>query len=105
MESCLQMDGLWKVVQGTEQAEDKKAKAKAKIILRIDETLYVYVASANTAREAWENLQEAFEDRGLTRKVGLLRTITTTKLDNCDSMEGYVNEIISAAHQLTSIGI
>lgn len=104
MESCLQMDGLWKAVQGTEQAEDKRVKAKAKIILSVDETLYVHVASASTASEAWKNLKKAFEDRGLTRKVGLLRKITTTKLENCDSMEGYINEIMSAVHQLTSIG-
>jgi len=104
MENCLQLDGLWKAVLGTESSDEKDARAKAKIVLSVDETIYVHVANAPTAKDAWNNLKKAFEDSGLTRKVGLLRKITTTRLENCDSMERYVNEIMSAAHQLSSIG-
>lgn len=104
MENLLSLDGLWKSVLGTEVSEEKIARAKAKIVLSVDESLYIHVAKATTAEEAWKNLQKAFEDTGLTRKVGLLRKITTTRLENCESMERYVNEIMSAAHQLTAIG-
>lgn len=83
---------------GRESREEAKAKAKAKIVLSVDETLYIHVAKAVTAAEAWQNLQRAFEDTGLTRKVGLLRKITTTKLETCESMEKYINDIMSAAH-------
>lgn len=87
MENCLQLDGLWKAVLGTESSDEKDARAKAKIVLSVDETIYVHVANAPTAKDAWNNLKKAFEDSGLTRKVGLLRKITTTRLENCDSME------------------
>lgn len=104
MENLLSLDGLWKSVLGTEMNAEKIAKAKAKIVLSVEETLYIHVANATTAEEAWKNLHKAFEDTGLTRKVGLLRKITTTRLENCESMEKYVNEVMSAAHQLTAIG-
>ncbi|EZA56562.1 hypothetical protein X777_03445 [Ooceraea biroi] len=104
MENSLQLDGLWKAVLGTEINEDKKIKAKAKIVLSVDEKNYVHVAKAQTAQDAWATLQAAFEDKGLTRKVGLLRKMTTTRLQNCDSMAQYVNEIMSTTHQLTGIG-
>lgn len=87
---------------GTETSDERIARAK--IVLSIDETIYVHMVNAPTAKDAWENLEKAFEDKGLTRKVGLLRKITTTKLEICDLVERYVNEIISTAHQLSSIG-
>lgn len=104
MENLLSLDGLWNSVLGTEINTEKIAKAKARIVLSMDEALYIHVAKVTTAEEAWKNLQKAFEDTGLTRKVGLLRKITTTRLENCESMEKYVNEIMSAAHQLAAIG-
>lgn len=105
MENLLSLDGLWNSVLGTETTAEKIAKAKAKIVLSVDEALYIHVAKATTAEEAWKNLHKTFEDTGVTRKVGLLRKITTIGLKNCESMEKYVNEIMSAAHQLTAIGI
>lgn len=47
----------------------------------------------------------AFKNLGLTRKVGLLRRMVITRLENCESVEQYVTEIVSAAHQLNSIGL
>jgi hypothetical protein len=104
IENLLQLDGLWKAVLGTEANEDKIIKAKAKIILSVEESIYVHISKASTAQEAWKNLQAAFEDSGLTRKVGLLRKIITTKLETSGSMDKYVSDIMSTAHQLTSIG-
>lgn len=52
MENLLQLDGLWKTVLETETSEARIAKAKAKIILSIDEMIFVHVAKASTAQEA-----------------------------------------------------
>ncbi|RLU23300.1 hypothetical protein DMN91_003504 [Ooceraea biroi] len=104
MKNLSQLDGLWKAVLGTETNEDKRAKAKAKIILSVNEVLYVHVAGSSTVQEAWTNLEKVFQNKGLTRKVDLLRKITTTRIENCDSMEQYINEIMSTAHQLTGMG-
>jgi len=62
------------------------------------------ICNTATAKDAWNNLQQALEDAGLTRKVRLFRKITITHLENCDLIEKYVKKIMSAAHQLTAIG-
>lgn len=53
----------------------------------------------------WDKLIETFKDRGLIRKVGLLKSLTSTKLSECKSVEEYINKITNAAHQLKEIGI
>lgn len=77
----VKLDGLWKSVLGDETSTEKISKAKAKIVLSLDESLYIHVAKTATAQEAWQNLQKAFQDTGFTQKIGLLRKMTTTKLE------------------------
>lgn len=105
MQSYLELEDLWGCVQGTESDARKMTRAKAKIILAIDPVNYVHVQSATNAETAWKKLSEAFDDSGLTRKVTLLRKLVTTRLDECKSVEDYVNRIITTAHQLTGIGL
>ena len=52
-----------------EYRRKKVTKAKAKIILAIDPIVYAHVTQAVTAKEVWENLQKAFDDNGLERRV------------------------------------
>jgi len=105
LESYLELDGLWKCVLGTEPDIEKNARARAKIVLCIEPINYVHIQNATTAKEMWDKLKTAFEDTGLTRKVGLLKKMVTAKLENCDSVEQYVTEIITTAHQLNGIGL
>lgn len=104
MQAFLECEELWRCVQGiplyTENAR-KMAKAKARIILSVEKHNYSYVRNASTPKEAWKSLQEAFEDKGLTRKIGLLRALTTAKLVNCKSIKIYVNEIMETAQKLS----
>ncbi|KAG5860891.1 hypothetical protein JTB14_010626 [Gonioctena quinquepunctata] len=57
------------------------------------------------AKEAWDNLAAAFQDSGLTRRVGLLRTLITVTLEKSSSVEDYVNTIITTSHELSAIGL
>ena len=105
MQAFLECEELWGCVQGIAQyTENAKNMAKARIILSVDKRNYSHVRNALTPKEAWENLQEAFEDRGLTRKVGLLRALTSAKLEDFKSVESYVNKIIETAQKLSEIG-
>lgn len=111
VETFLELEDLWEVVKPIPTAEGeiiidatKDRKARAKIILLLDPGNYVHVKDAKTAREVWAKLEAAFEDNGLTRRVGLLRKLITSSLSSCDSMDSYVNEIISTAHQLRGVG-
>ena len=105
VKSYLELEELGGCVDGSETDAKKVTKAKSKIILLIEPINYVHVQSAKTAQEAWESLNRAFEDNGLTRRVGLLRTLITARLEESNCVEEYVNTIISTAHKLSSVGL
>lgn len=103
MKALLELDDLWTVVEGTEVDEKKDKKALSKIILSVDKLNYSHLKTATKAKDAWQNLEKAFEDSGLTRKVGLLRALVTTKLEDCNSVEEYCDTIISTSHKLNAM--
>lgn len=105
LQAYLEHEELWDCVLEESKEKKKDVKAKSKIILFIEPVNFVHVKNAKTAKEAWENLKLAFEDSGLTRKVGLLRILITTRLKDCSSIEDYVNTIINTAHKLSGIGL
>ncbi|KAK9708324.1 hypothetical protein QE152_g27280 [Popillia japonica] len=70
-----------------EKDTTKLKKSKAKLVLCIDSSVYVHIL-----------------DSGLVRKIGLLRKLTSTKLEDCDSMMSYVSQIIDTANKLNGIG-
>lgn len=122
-EAYFKHEGLWKYVQtefvaialtsdATATQKEKAAteshnaeKALSKLILLLDSVNYVHVRNAKSAAEAWNNLTAAFQDNGMTRKIGILRQLVSTKLVECDSVEIYVNRIINTAHRLRNIGM
>jgi hypothetical protein len=103
MESYLDLEDLWDAVEGKETDAKKVKKAKAKIILCIEETNFVHIRDCKTAKEVWDSLKTTFEDTGLSNKISLLRTLITTRLEACANVEEYVNKIVSTAHKLNSL--
>ncbi|KAK9737850.1 hypothetical protein QE152_g10339 [Popillia japonica] len=96
MQALLEHEDLWGCVTGDAMytADTKKVtKARAKIILLIDPINYIHIQDTTDAKGAWDKLQCAFEDSGLTRRVGLLRTLVTTQLKSCRSVDEYVNTV------------
>lgn len=104
MKTYLELEDLWNCVIGTETDQKKIIRARAKIILAIDPINYIHVMDATTAKGVWDKLKLAFEDSGLTRRVGLLRTLISVKLSSCKSIDEYVSIIITTAHKLNGIG-
>jgi len=88
-------ENLWFVVEGypeedlTIELERKRKNQKTfvKICLMIKACAYAYVRSAENAREACINLQKAFEDKGLSRRLILLCVLAGIKLQNFKNME------------------
>lgn len=63
----------------------------------------IHVQDCVSAKDVWTKLCNTFEDSGLCRRVSLLRTLITTRLEDCGSMEEYVNLIMSTAQKLNGI--
>lgn len=80
------------------------AKAKAKLILTIDPSLYVHIKQAATAFDLWKTLKNMFDDSGYTRKICLLRKLINNRLENCDSMTQYVTQIVETGQRLRGTG-
>jgi gag-polypeptide of LTR copia-type len=85
VKSLLELNDLEKcIVPGStagsvaETDASKLKKAKAKIILSIESTLYVHIQNCTTAVEIWLKLKTMYEDTGLSRRIGLLRTLINT---------------------------
>lgn len=104
VENLLVLEGLQKAIEGTETDSVQVAKAKAKLVLTIDPSLYVHVKEAKTAVEIWTRLQSMYADTGFSRKIGLLRTLISLRLDGCTSMEDYVNSVIDISQKLRRTG-
>ena len=97
--SCLIIKGCWAVVEKGVVAVGDAAlneRALAEITLMVDPSNYGHIAMAETAKDAWDALMGAFEDKGLTRKVELLKQLVNMKLPNFSSVEEYVNEHFTA---------
>ncbi|BES98092.1 Hydra magnipapillata [Nesidiocoris tenuis] len=111
MTNYLRHENLWDSVAG--YADDDKTtaevksrrdmKALCKINLMVEKNIFPYVSSAKTAMEAWTALERAFEDRGLNRRVSLLRRLFSLKLVSFRKMEDYINEVMDLAQQLASM--
>ncbi|CAH2103269.1 unnamed protein product [Euphydryas editha] len=83
-------------------AEDKKAMAK--LIMTIDPTLFVHIKTQTNVGDLWNKLKKLFDDSGFTRKISLLRTLISIRLENSESMTSYVNQMVETAQRLRGTG-
>ncbi|KAG5864100.1 hypothetical protein JTB14_016257 [Gonioctena quinquepunctata] len=104
VQNMLVLDDLNTCLDGSETSETKDEKAKAKLILTIDPSLFVHVKEATSTKDLWTKLQKLIDDKGFCRKIGLLRALISIRLENCDSMECYVTQLIETAQKLEGTG-
>ncbi|KAJ2945169.1 hypothetical protein O0L34_g9235 [Tuta absoluta] len=111
------MENLWEYVEPLETETDngagerqvpsdtgKDQRALARICLSIEPSLYQYVREAKSAQDAWNKLAAIFEDRGLYRRVLLLRQLHRIEYKSYNSMQEYINAIMTIVSQLSDIG-
>ncbi|KAI5646208.1 gag-polypeptide of LTR copia-type domain-containing protein [Phthorimaea operculella] len=110
------MENLWEYVEPPETENDdtnqgqrtvdtaKDQRALARICLSIEPSLYQYVREAKSAQDAWNKLAAIFEDRGLYRRVLLLRQLHRIEYKSYNSMQEYINAIMTIVSQLSDIG-
>lgn len=111
LQNILKLDNLWTAVVGYE-VDDKTTedvrkrrdeKALAKINLSVDRCVFPLVIKAKNAKEAWDALSKAYDDKSLYSRLKLLRRLCNINLINFKSMEEYVNEILNLSQQLSAM--
>lgn len=100
VENVFVLEGLTKCLDGSETDSVVVSKAKAKLILTVDPTLFIHVKDTKSAKDVWDKLKKLYEDSGFARKISLVRKLISLRLENCESMESYVNQIIDTAQKL-----
>lgn len=106
IQNVLILENLWTCVVPTEGVEIdaiNDQRALARINLSLHTSLYQYVRSAKTAKDAWKKLTDIFEDRGLFRRVLLLRQLHKMQFTH-GTMSEYINEVMDLVHKLADIG-
>lgn len=57
-----------------------------------------------SVEEVWTTLKKLYEDTGVARKISYLRKLISLRLDNCESMEIYINQIVDISQKLERSG-
>ncbi|KAG6457289.1 hypothetical protein O3G_MSEX010208 [Manduca sexta] len=101
-------EDLWNCIHGEagvpkDNDPRKQQRALAKICLMVQPSSFSHVRNASSGFEAWNNLKTAYEDRGLCRRLGLLRTMFGLKLEQFNDMEAYLLRITDLDQQLRDI--
>lgn len=90
--------------EAIEKNAQKLAQAKCTINLSVEENLYVHISGANSALETMNILKKLYEDRGLGRRITLLRELISVRLDESESIQSYIESIKTTSNKLTGIG-
>lgn len=98
---------LWDVVIQAVDPTDpiatrRDAKARAKICLTCDESVYPVIRSAKTAFETFNCLKKAYADSGLTRRLALMKSLLGNAYTG--NIQEYVNKALSTQQELQGIG-
>ncbi|XP_047998303.1 uncharacterized protein LOC125235761 [Leguminivora glycinivorella] len=104
MRHALIMEGLWSAVEGTETDTTKIQRALARICLSVKPHCMQHLRTADTAKKAWSNLQQIFEDKGLYRRVVLLRQLHRASYTDYSSMQQYIEAVTTLVQKLDDIG-
>lgn len=82
----------------------KKNACKAILSLSVEKHLYVHIRGLDTPKKIWNALKDLFDDKGLSRKISLLRNLISTRLDTSENMQSYIDDIMTHSSKLTGIG-
>ncbi|KAK9729312.1 hypothetical protein QE152_g15982 [Popillia japonica] len=91
IENFMILEGLKGCIEGKENDEEKIAKAKAKIVLTIDTSLYVHIKDVTTAQELWNKLKAMFDDKVISRDVTVLEDLESDKELQVEISSGIFN--------------
>ena len=79
-------------------------RARTRICLSLDPSLFCYVRDAKTAKQCWDRLSDAFEDKGVHRRLALLMSLIEVRQDAGMPLKQYVLRMKDAVAKIDSTG-
>ncbi|KAK2575253.1 hypothetical protein KPH14_001336 [Odynerus spinipes] len=84
--------------------QKRNQKALACICLNVKTHCHVHLKDVISAKDAWSNLKNAYEDKGLPRILNLMRALLKIEYDQFGNMNQYVSEVLNLSQKLIDIG-
>ena len=81
-------------------SQDINDKALANIRLLIEDGPLLQIQYINTAKEAWDSLNNLYSSKGFTSEFLIYREFFNTTLDKYSSIEDYLNKVKQLSDQL-----
>lgn len=103
--AVLATNSHWDCFDGTETDTKKNFIAIQALKLTMNTSLYTYIDGCTMAKAAWEALAKAFADKGIGRRVELLKQLIGLRQSECDSMEDYVNKMTVMSKKVKVAGL
>ena len=106
---------LWELVDGTEvlperatQKQQEKFRkrqnlAMSKICLSVSSNVQIYVRSAKTGKEAWDNIAKRFEEKSLTRIIKYRSELYSMTMSEEMPMVEQINHLKTVSERLESL--
>lgn len=82
----------------------KLAACKGLLVLSVEKNIFTHIKSCKTPLEIWKTLSNMYEDKGLSRKIGILKKLISTRLEDSESMQSYIDTIMDESSKLQGIG-
>lgn len=98
---------LFDFVSATKLSTDdvpKDRKALAKICLSVEPNVIPLISTAKTSKEAWDVLSNTYNNKGVVRKIALLRELYNVRAELFDDLSAYIAKITEIANLLHDIG-
>lgn len=104
LENYLILEGLSNCMDESETDPEKIAKVKTKVVLTLDPALFIHVREAKSAKEIHDIFKNLYDDSAFASRISLLCSLISTRLENCNSMAHYVNQVIQMGQKLRGTG-
>ena len=112
---ALMKDGLWSIVNGTENmpaGDDKrrikflarKDRALATIVLSVEPSLLYLVGDPEDPVTVWKTLGDQFQKRTWVNKLELRRKLHSLRLKEGDSVQGHIKSMTELSDALSVVG-
>lgn len=102
VQNVLRLKKLGKYIsEDGDENDDKREECRAILSLTVEKSLFPLIRKFETAKEIWTALKNRFEDKGLSRKIGLLRFLISIRLDG--NMGEYLSSIMDTANKLSDV--
>ena len=114
VQQYLEFEDLWDVLEAPTDGSlctNARKVTKARTIINMSYYLYVIpkvkslIRGERDALKAWNVLKRAYENKGAVNRIGLLRELILTKLEDCASTDVYVDKKITAAEKISGTGL